>query len=1023
MTYSYLSSIHHLPQHATPFIGRESEIADVVAYLDNPDCHLLTLTGFGGIGKTRLAIEAVKHFVETHRIHKKTFPDGIIFVELAPLSSSDLLADTIADRLGISVSKTTTIREQLPAELEYKTLLLILDNFEHIIDGKQLLNDILVVAQGVTILVTSREQLNLQEEHIYEVNGMSVPQDDTVQDVDSYSALLLFQHIAQRVDWRFTLDSEQVSYAIHICRLVDGIPLAIEMAAAWVRAFSCREIAGDLTNNFELLEDTLGYAPTRHRSIRVVFDYSWNLLSKADRVVYQKMSVFRGGFRRDAAEKITGATRHSLISLLDKSLLQHETNERYQIHELLRQFIGEELAQNPKNADNTHDLHCNYYASFLDKSEMELTAREDYHSPVLTKIDEDLDNVRSMWNWAIEHQHFAVIARASNNLYHYHQLNFTYGEAIAIFQKALTLVETAEPFADQEKLLTKLLAMLAINQGSYGFYDLAEKNANRGLLLSRRLNAHRAEARCLVTLGTLAVTRGMYPEAQHYLEAGTEIYETLGDTYESSFPIFVLGSSYLHVGEYDRARRHYEHLKSTGIKRNADGQVAWALTNLGYLDNILGHFDKAQKQGLESVEIFTRMKYPAGIIAASKNLANSYCGLGQYTGARYHFYTALKTYINHGSRLNELAVNTLAGIANLLALEGDVARALELVSFIQQHPRTNAETMELAGKLLNELEAELMPIVVESARIRGTTLELESLVENFIREFDPAYMDASSQTETADEYEPQLLQEMIEGLVSGEIFDENRSPKQQSDLQTLVGTLDTVLEKEKAKIMSAFMESASHDLRTPLSIINTSLYLLERVSEPDKQKDRIKLIKKQVSHLQLLIDNLISMARLDSGINLQIQRLDLNQMLSTIQQEQITEAIADRDLSIHFVLSDDPVIVQADNSKMQQALFNIIKNAIHYTPDGGTIWIEIHLETLDAIIEVRDTGIGIESDDLPHIFERFYRADKARTERGRFGLGLAIARKIIEAHNGRIDVVSTPGSGSSFRVILPLAST
>lgn len=1020
MVNSPLPSIHNIPQQITSFIGRETEIAEVVDRLVNPDCRLLTLTGFGGIGKTRLAIESTSQLFENHQpMHRKAFSDGIYFVDLAPLMSSDLIATTIMDRLGTSTSGTTTPRDQLLIHLGQKNLLLILDNFEHIMNGRWLVSEILAHTSNIKILVTSRVRLNLAEETVYEVSGMTVPITDEMQDIESYSALLLFQQIAQRVDWRFKLDDVQTPHAIRICRLVDGIPLAIEMSAAWVRVLSCREIAKDLTRNFELLEATLDHLPERHRSIRIVFEYSWGLLTDAEKQVFQKMSVFRGGCLRDAAERITKATRNLLLSLVDKSLLQYDTNERYQMHELLRQLAEEKLSENPESVKQTHDLHCTYYADFLYESKAEFIVY-DHNSPSVFRIKADLDNVRVMWDRAIAHQKFEAMDRASDSLFHYHVIRDTYGEAAVVFQKAVAIIGATVSFLGQDELYTKLLSMLAYHALYCGLYESAENDAQKGLLLARTLSILEVEARCLVTLGDIDLEYGNYAEARQHLEEATAIYSALDETYEAQFAGLSLAWSYKSLGEYDLAREYYHQLILADKKRDSNGLSAWILNSLGHLENLVGDYSSGLKHCTEAVAIFEHQGHLVGLLAASKNLANAYFELGQLYEARHYFHIGLTAYVKHGEHVNSMIINTLARIANLLAYEGDITRAIELTSFVQQHPHANDETKTLADTLSDELETELPPVVFQSAHARGIYLELKPLVTGFIKEFSGDAEDDEPAPATESEYDTQLLlQQVTDSLLIGEIFDENLSEKEKDSVHTLLHTVDALLEQEKSKMMATFMESASHDLRTPLTIINTSLYLLERISDPDKQKVKLNLVKDQVKHLQNLIEDIISMARLDGRTDLDLQPLDLNQLIVAIQQSDIPTLITNRHLDIHFLLPDGPIMVQADSNDLQRAFLNIIKNAVQYTPDGGTITIEIQFDSQEVVTKIDDTGVGIADEDLPHIFERFYRADTARTERGRSGLGLAISQKIIDAHQGHIEVESKSNRGSIFRVFLP----
>jgi|GEM_PF-3295253 len=1012
-------TIHYIPQQITPFIGRETEIADVVSHLADPDCRLLTVSGFGGIGKTRLATEATAQLSQNHKaLYKQAFPDGIFFVDLAPLTSTDLITTTIMDRLGISVSGTTAPNDQLLRHLGQKKLLLILDNFEHIINGRWLVSEILAHTTTIKILVTSRIRLNLPEETVYEVFGMTVPTSNDIDNIQAYSALLLFQQIAQRVDWRFKLDDLQVPYVIQICRLVDGIPLAIVMAAAWVRVLSCQEVAEDLTRDFELLEATLDHIPDRHRSIRVVFEYSWNLLTDADRQVFQKMSVFRGGCSRDAAEQITGATPPLLLSLADKSLLQFDADGRYQIHELLRQLAEEKLSANPQTFKHTHDLHCAYYADFLYQRKTAFTFY-DHNSPAVSEIKAELDNVRVMWDRAIAQQLFEVLARSADSLFHHHLIHDTYAEATTIFQKAVAMVETVDPSLQQDKLYTRLLGMLAYHAMYCGLYESSGHNARKALQLARTLDMQDVEARCLVTLGDIELEYGNYKEARQYLEQATTVYNEHDETYEAQFAGLSLGFAYKSLGEYALARRYYRQLISATRKRDTDGVAGWILNSLGHLENMVGNYVAGLKHCTEAVAIFERQGQLVGILAASKNLAKAYFELGQLQKARHNFYVGLKSYVEHGEHVNSMIINTLARIAKLFAYEGDITRAIELTSFVQHHPYINDETQTLVDTLSDELESELPAVIFQAAHARGKHLDLKELVAEFIKEFSGEPESLASMPEANTDDNIALLEQVTDTLKTGELFDKNLSEQEKESVHTLLHTVDTLLEKEKSKIMATFMESASHDLRTPLTIINTSLYLLERITDPEKQKIKLGSIKEQVQHLQNLIEDLIRMAQLDRGTEVELKPLDLLQLIVLIQQSYIPTLTANRNLDIRFIHSDKPLMVRADSDYLEQAVLNIIQNAIQYTPDDGSVTIEITIDSDNIVTVIEDTGIGIATDDLPHIFERFYRSDTARTERGRSGLGLAISQKIIHTHHGHIEVESALDEGSVFRIYLP----
>ena len=329
-----------LPAQPTPFIGRERELNEIAQHLNDPTCRLLTLVGLGGIGKSRLALQAALE-------HSDEFADGAYFVPLAPISSAALIIPTIAESLKFSFFGQLDPKTQLLNFLREKHALLVLDNFEHVIDGAGLLIEILANALRLKIIVTSRERLNLRAEQPFEVNGLDYPDmaGATVPHIDGFSAVQLFEQAARRVNWSFALTLEQESCAVRICQLVEGMPLAVELAAAWTRVIACDEIVHEIARSFDVLSTALGGLPDRHRSLRVLFDYSWKLLNEEERNVFSRLSVFRGGFPREAAEQVAGATLRLLAALVDASFLRRTPAGRYEIHELLRQYGEEKLSE------------------------------------------------------------------------------------------------------------------------------------------------------------------------------------------------------------------------------------------------------------------------------------------------------------------------------------------------------------------------------------------------------------------------------------------------------------------------------------------------------------------------------------------------------------------------------------------------------------------------------------------------------------------------------------------------------
>lgn len=318
-----------LPRPPTPFIGRCRELAELHALLAQPGCRLLTLVGVGGMGKTRLAIELARRV-------RGAFADGVRFVALDVLSDPERMAEAILAALGRAIQPGDP-RVQLLAALRDQQRLLVLDNFEQLLDGAELLSELLAAASGLKIVVTSREVLSVQEEWSYQLAGLELPADVSEAAIDENSAVQLFAERARRVQHRFSLAAERGAI-VHICRLVEGMPLAIELAAAWTRTLPCATIAAEIARSLALLETSLRNVPERQRSIRRVFDYIWLRLSDAERAVLLRLALFHDGFDHQAAAQIADAAPALLAALVDKALLRRDCDGRYHVHALLQQY-------------------------------------------------------------------------------------------------------------------------------------------------------------------------------------------------------------------------------------------------------------------------------------------------------------------------------------------------------------------------------------------------------------------------------------------------------------------------------------------------------------------------------------------------------------------------------------------------------------------------------------------------------------------------------------------------------------
>ena len=366
--------VHNLPAQRTSFVGREIEIADIVQQLQDHTCRLLTLAGPGGIGKTRLAIQAAQRFVD-NMTKDARFTDGLFFVPLDEISSVNALVPAIANALNFPFPDSLDLQEQLVNFLRPKNLLLLLDNFDYLMDGAELISEVLATAPGVKVLITSHQALHIQEEWFHPVPGMAFPQYTTGWSeegaLEDYGAVQLFVQGARRARPGFSL-TEEASHVVRICQLVEGMPLCIELAAAWVRTLPCQAIAQGLEKSLDLLTTTWDNLPPRHHSLRAVFDHSWQILSAAEREVLQRLSVFQNGFQAEEALTVAGATLPELAHLIEKSLLQLTPTGGYRIPELLRQFCARRLEAAPEDKAETLARHTTYFLASPDRHDQQL---------------------------------------------------------------------------------------------------------------------------------------------------------------------------------------------------------------------------------------------------------------------------------------------------------------------------------------------------------------------------------------------------------------------------------------------------------------------------------------------------------------------------------------------------------------------------------------------------------------------------------------------------------------------------
>lgn len=654
---------NNLPTQPTPFVGRGPDLEQLEDLLDTPDNRLITILGPGGMGKTRIAVALAERRLIRHT-------DGAFFVPLAGVDSAEHVLPAIADQLHFTFGGANP-KEDLINYLREKNMLLVLDNFEHVTGSADLVADLLANAPHLTIIVTSRERLRLRGEHIYEVNGMIVPktEDETPERLLNYPSVLLFLQSARRVTPVFDIDDTATArHVAEIIRLVGGLPLGIELAAAWLEALPVDEIVQEISDSLDFLETDLRDVPERHRSIRAVFEYSWNLLTEAERESFQKLSVFRGGFVREAAKKVTGASLRTLTNLVNKSLLQREPSGRYYVHKLLRQYAEERHDEVAHAA--TLQAHAEYYADFLERLIPALNTHRE--QAAFEAIEAEVGNVRLMREQALEHQRWDLLDRSLDAFLFYYVARSLLREGYSTFKLIGDALE-----ADGEgstMIYWRIRARQAWVGERMGQFDEVIRLANGAEKFFQQQGAGIERSYAISHRSYVHMMQGNFDSA---IECSQLALEALNGAEELN-PYFLamgnMGYAYYLKGNYAEAKRIYDELLANfkDVDYSPIGK-AFGTNNLGEILRDTGETSRAQEHFKDAFEIFERFNHRRGMAFSLNNLAGMIFVQGHYDQAREKFERVHQLYRDIGDRPGE--AHALSALGNADAAIGDYQQA------------------------------------------------------------------------------------------------------------------------------------------------------------------------------------------------------------------------------------------------------------------------------------------------------------------------------------------------------------
>lgn len=673
---------HNLPAPLTPLVGREADLAALTDLLHQEEVRLLSLVGPGGMGKTRLALELARASVAA-------YADGVFVIELAPLAAAEGLATAIATALDLTLQGDPAAA--LLRFLRDKRLLLILDNVEHLLAGVGLVGTIVQAAPRVQIIATSRERLNLRGEQLYSVQGLAHAAGTTAA-AAATPAVRLFVQTARRQLASFTPRAEDLAAILRICHLVQGMPLALELAAAWAGLLSLEEIAAEIARSVDFLAADWPDAPARQRSMRAVFAWSWQLLTDAERQVFGGLSVFRGGFTRPAAETIAGTTLGALTSLTRKSLLRRTDAGasgalRYEIHELLRQFGAEALEAVPADRGALHARHSAFYLEFVAVREQRL-ARDDPREAA-AEIRGELDNIRQAWTWAATHAEGAALERAAYGWWQSCLLNGLENEIRQLFGLAAEHLRVALDGLDNhhqarqqcQRALSTILAIHANHIFSHVPHDLMAAEAREAMQLGATSGGVEGETFGMFVLGRALQELGQHREARTLWEQAVQrvrahhrrqAFSDLLAEVERMASVWLVGSS-LFFGDHAGAREYAMGAVRLCQALRKRRSAAYCRSMVAMIDFYTGD-DEAARQCLEDVVSQARtLEDRSGEIGVQWELAEVLRVQGHYERARMMLGSVVSVARDLGSRYAE--IHALATLVRLHCQLGDAASA------------------------------------------------------------------------------------------------------------------------------------------------------------------------------------------------------------------------------------------------------------------------------------------------------------------------------------------------------------
>ncbi|GAB4437642.1 MAG: hypothetical protein OHK0015_30560 [Chloroflexi bacterium OHK40] len=774
-----LAALAPLPSPIASLMGREAELTRVLARIREPACRVLTLAGPGGVGKTRLALQAAHDLQQAG-----DFPDGVLWVNLAPVANTEEAQQALANALGVTLRAGAAVAGQLAHALASRRILLVLDNLEHVLPLAILIDELLRQAPGLRVLATSRERLRLQAEWVIELGGLAVV---AGKDAPIAPATLLYVERARQSMPDFRLTPTDQTAVDAICRELAGVPLAIELAAAWTPVLTPAEIAAEIRRDLDFLATHERFAAPHHRSLRAVFTRSWALLTPGEQAVCARLALFRGGCTREAVAAIVAELPDglppvsarllpTLAALVQKSLVRRVSDRqggsRYELHELVRQFAMEELQRDPAALAQARRLHAAYFLDLMQRWAAALQSGA--AAAMQNDLTLEVDNLRLAWNWAVEQCDTAALSRSSTALILLWNLRDWFEDALSLFgANAAQLRARLRSPADQPELAHAYALILSLQ----GFFYLRANNLAQARAVLEESIAIYAEPGHLATTGArrvLALVEGFLGDlatARRLAEQDVAQLRTLEEPFQLGVSLIYLAIIAWLQGDYPTVRAAcrevFEASPIPGEPRNyalALNFLAAAVLAEGEVDEAIALAQRAlavsvpvadRYNQLSAMALLSRAALQRGELDEARYLNQEAMDLARQTNDHWSLTVWQSLYAQLAAAqgdalaselvLREVAPMALAdqnmpgvlavgqGLATLLARRGEPEAAAPLLALVCDHASATGETRALAARLRAELAMQLTPEAWTTAEVEARTRPLGEQIDTALR--------------------------------------------------------------------------------------------------------------------------------------------------------------------------------------------------------------------------------------------------------------------------------------------------